>query len=198
MSAIKQFANWLGLGPDEADPYAEHVPPMRDRYETPRYETPSPPPPYPTTGRVSELPEEPAPAAPEPAYPFELAQTDTAFPVRSASGLPEKTLGNLRPIKSSDTAKPVVVNPNSYEDAQQIGVQFKSRQPVIVNLEDAEVDLRRRLIDFVSGLCFALDGKVKRVTHGVYLLTPSDTKVEMSDTPFPGHGNNNPSSPERP
>jgi cell division inhibitor SepF len=49
---------------------------------------------------------------------------------------------------------------------------------VIVNLQDIDRDLSRRLIDFASGLCYGLDGKLDRVAHGVYLLTPSSISAD--------------------
>ncbi len=173
MSALKQFANWLGLGPDEADPYAEHIPVTGDPYSAPSR------PPAPAAHPVGEQFSE---RATTPNAPYEFPQVDTAFPVRSTSGSPSGVGSTVRPLNYTDSVKPIVINPSSYEEAQEIGNQFKSRQPVIVNLEDADVDLRRRLVDFVSGLCYALDGKVKRVTLGVYLLTPSDMTVDVGES----------------
>lgn len=181
MSTIKRFAHWLGLGPDEIDPYAEHVPPHGDHhYEMPAQQHfyPASAPPEP---QVLAEPMAAPPPPPQPQQSYEYAPADTAFPVSSTSGSPSGVSSTVRPLNYADPVKPMVINPRSYEDAQEIGEQFKNRQPVIVNLEDVDLDLRRRLIDFVSGLCFGLDGKVERVTLGVYLLSPSDVKVAMDD-----------------
>ena len=179
MSTIKRFAHWLGLGPDEVDPYAENIPARGDHYEMPMqqplYPVPEPPEPQVMTESRAPLPPQPAPS-------YEYSQMDTAFPVTSASGSPSGVSSTVRPLNYADPVKPIVINPRSYDDAQEIGEQFKNRQPVIVNLEDIEGDLRRRLVDFMSGLCFGLDGKLERVTLGVYLLTPSDVKVAMDDS----------------
>ncbi len=53
---------------------------------------------------------------------------------------------------------------------------------MIVNLQGVERDLRRRLVDFASGLCYALGGKMDRVADQVYLLTPADVEVSSDDT----------------
>ena len=57
--------------------------------------------------------------------------------------------------------------------------RFKGKQPVIVNLQGVDAELSRRIIDFASGVCYGGAGQMERITHQVYLLTPSD--VEVSD-----------------
>lgn len=187
MSTIKRFAHWLGLGPDEVDPYAENIPAQGEHYEMPAQQPLYPVPEPPEAQAMHEPRADPrAPLSPQPAPSYEYSHMDTAFPVTAASGAPSSVSSTVRPLNYADPVKPIVINPRSYDDAQEIGEQFKNRQPVIVNLEDMDGDLRRRLVDFVSGLCFGLDGKVERVTHGVYLLTPSDVKVAMDDSALSG------------
>jgi cell division inhibitor SepF len=81
----------------------------------------------------------------------------------------------VRPV--STAAKPHVVAPASFTDAQEVADEFKRNVPVIVNLQGVERDLMRRIIDFSSGLCYGLDGQMERVANYVYLLTPSDVEV---------------------
>lgn len=76
-------------------------------------------------------------------------------------------------------AKPHVVAPTSFNDAQTVADRLKSEQPVIMNLQDVDRELRRRLIDFASGLSYGLAGRMDRVADGVYLLSPAN--VEVSD-----------------
>ena len=73
--------------------------------------------------------------------------------------------------------KPHAVSPETFGDAQDIGDRFKSGQPVIVNLQAVDRDLRRRLVDFSAGLCYAIGGKMVRVADQVYLLTPPEVEV---------------------
>ena len=77
--------------------------------------------------------------------------------------------------------KPQKVTPDSFNEAQQIADIFKRRQPVIINLEGADRDLSRRLIDFASGVCYGLGGSMERVGGQVYLLTPTDVEVSEDD-----------------
>ena len=62
--------------------------------------------------------------------------------------------------------------PRSFNDAQKVADSLKSEVPVIVNLQTAESDLAKRLIDFSSGLTYALDGSMQRVADRVFLLDP--------------------------
>ena len=84
--------------------------------------------------------------------------------------------GSVRTIPIT-SAKPHVVAPRTFNDAQQLADRFKADQPVIVNLQTANRDLARRIIDFVSGLCYALGGKMEKVADQVYLLAPSHVNL---------------------
>lgn len=74
-------------------------------------------------------------------------------------------------------AKVHVVDPGGFNDAQQVGDRMKANQPVIVNLQGLDRDLQRRLIDFCSGLAYALNGSMARVADEVFLLTPTNVEV---------------------
>jgi cell division inhibitor SepF len=68
--------------------------------------------------------------------------------------------------------EPYTIKPKRFDSAQELADKFKEGQPVIMNLEGAERDVSRRLIDFASGLCYALNGSMEKVATGVYLLKP--------------------------
>jgi cell division inhibitor SepF len=74
-------------------------------------------------------------------------------------------------------AKVHVVEPHGFNDAQEVGDHLKENQPVILNLQDVDRDLQRRLIDFSSGLAYALNSTMSRVADQVFLLTPSNVEV---------------------
>ena len=94
---------------------------------------------------------------------------------RSVRGPETPTVRPMRPT----SAKPAVLDPESFDDAKDIADRFKSNQPVVMDLSGLDRDLARRLIDFASGICYALSGHMERVRAGAYLLTPAD--VEVSD-----------------
>src|SRR5262245_48280704 len=70
-----------------------------------------------------------------------------------------------------------LVIPRSFNDAQQIADRFKQAIPVILNLQSSDAELSKRLIDFSSGLTYALDGGMQRVADKVFLLTPRNVEV---------------------
>lgn len=73
--------------------------------------------------------------------------------------------------------KVYVIEPQGFNDAQEVGDHLKENQPVILNLQGIDRDLQRRLIDFSSGLAYALNSTMARVADQVFLLTPSNVEV---------------------
>jgi cell division inhibitor SepF len=74
-----------------------------------------------------------------------------------------------------------LVIPRSFNDAQQIADKFKESIPVILNLQSSDADLSKRLIDFASGLTYALNGGMQRVADKVFLLTPRNVEVSAEE-----------------
>ena len=74
-----------------------------------------------------------------------------------------------------------LVIPRSFNDAQQIADRFKGSMPVILNLQGADQELSKRLIDFTSGLTYGLDGGMQRVGDKVFLLTPRNVEVSTEE-----------------
>jgi cell division inhibitor SepF len=89
----------------------------------------------------------------------------------------------VRPVSSSaeSGARVHVVAPLQFGDARQIADRLMSNQPVIVNLQVADQQLMRRMIDFCSGVAYALSGKMERVADRVFLVTPSNVKVSAEE-----------------
>jgi cell division inhibitor SepF len=90
------------------------------------------------------------------------------------------TLGSssVRPISQETAGARVhIVAPGRFADAQEIANRLMNSQPVIVNMQSADRDLQRRMIDFCSGVTYALSGGMERVADEVFLLTPSNVKV---------------------
>jgi FtsZ-interacting cell division protein YlmF len=77
--------------------------------------------------------------------------------------------------------------PRTREDAQQVANKLKARLPVVINLEQLDETQTRRLVDFLSGVTYALDGHMKRIARGVYLCSPLDIPIEEIDL-TPRHG----------
>jgi cell division inhibitor SepF len=89
----------------------------------------------------------------------------------------------LRPVQNGGRggAQVHLVIPKSFNDAQQVADQFKDDVPVILNLQGSDTDLSKRLIDFASGLTYALDGGMQRIADKVFLLTPRNVEVSAEE-----------------
>lgn len=83
----------------------------------------------------------------------------------------------VRPVAVTANARPQVVVADTFNQAQHVADKFKSGQAVIMNLQGADRELSRRLIDFASGLCYGLGGQMEKVANQVYLLTPANVEV---------------------
>ena len=183
MSIWKRAMDYLGLGPDDAyDDYdlpPEHEPRgargRQQRYDepvargraAPEYEQEAVVRTVPTRPSFPSRDVEPAGRRPMPAnddssvHPRPINPTRAAAPARGGSAM------------NSD---PHTVRPRRFDSAQEIADKFKEGQPVIMNLEAAERDVSRRLIDFASGLCYGLNGSMEKVASGVYLLKPAGAR----------------------
>lgn len=88
----------------------------------------------------------------------------------------------LKPVgaRNGDVRVHLVV-PKSFNDAQQIADKFKDSIPVILNLQSSDTDLSKRLIDFASGLTYALDGGMQRIADKVFMLTPRNVEISAEE-----------------
>ncbi|MGH9121595.1 MAG: cell division protein SepF [Acidimicrobiales bacterium] len=138
--------------------------------------------------------DEPAPQHPQRRYPPEVAEqpppttVSAVRPIREVSSdqgngssfLPRASA--VRPIASPpQTVKVHVVAPEQFADAQEIGDRYRNGQPVIVNLQNTDRDLSRRMIDFCSGVTYALSGGMDKVADQVFLLTPTNVEVSAEE-----------------
>ena len=172
MSVFKKAMGYLGLGPEDA-------------YDD--YDLEDEPEPRPTRGRSPYAPEAESPIVRTvPSRP--PTQREQPPPVRfpMASEPDQPMVRPTRPGSAVRTVaaanpRPHTVRPRRFDQSQEVGDRFKDGQPVIVNLQDLEREISRRIIDFCAGLCYAIDGKMEKVANGVYLLTPANATVSAED-----------------
>jgi cell division inhibitor SepF len=100
----------------------------------------------------------------------------------------ERRTSVLRPVGAgrpanggSGEVRVHLVIPKSFNDAQDVADKFKDAIPVIINLQGSETDLSKRLIDFASGLTYALDGGMQRIADKVFLLTPRNVELSSEE-----------------
>lgn len=181
---------YLGLGPDEE--YDDYDPGYDDpapRSAPGRAAAPPPPSAYDDPGDYSE------PSAIGSVRPMAGSRPEPGFgadvnPVgASIGGAGATVLGGtarprpkvVRPLPVSSTARPRLVTPLTFNQAQELADTFKGGQPVVVNLREAEREVSRRLIDFGSGLCYGLGGRMEKLDSQVYLLCPSNVEVSAEE-----------------
>jgi cell division inhibitor SepF len=96
-------------------------------------------------------------------------------------GAPLRPVGSDRGNGRSGDVRVHFVAPRSFNDVQDVADKFKDTIPVIINLQGTETDLAKRLIDFSSGLTYALDGGMQRIADKVFLLTPRNVEVSAEE-----------------
>lgn len=155
---------YLGLGADEAyddaDQSVRAQRPARRNVREDEY--------YEDDDDIDEAYDEAPPARPP------RSRDDSGVTVRGPVGQPPQK--NVRPLGTA-AVEPVTLKPTSFGHCKEIGERFKNGQPVIMNLIAAHPEEARRIIDFASGLTFALNGSLERVSRGVFRLTPNGVRI---------------------
>jgi cell division inhibitor SepF len=165
MTFFKKAMTYLGLGPD--DEYDDYdAPPLERQARRPGYDDPAAVRPVPSRAPQGTAMGRSPTAGEEPAVQIRPARPAPAATSRPAAGA---------------NARPHTVTPRRFDQAQEVADKYKEGTPVIVNLQNIDRDLSRRLIDFASGLCYGLNGSMEKVAQGVYLLTPAGVSVSDED-----------------
>ena len=159
--------DYLGLGPDDAyDDYDASVAVERPRREPIRRTRPEPEPVYDDQDEYSDY-EDPSIPVRRPAR-----RDDSSVSVRP-SGRQSTT---VKPLAAT-SVEPVTIRPIKYDEARDIADLVKSGRPVLMDIGTAEEPTARRLIDFVSGLVYGLEGTLEKVSPGVFLIKPRGVRV---------------------
>jgi len=97
---------------------------------------------------------------------------------KSLPAKPKKNKGQVVSLHAQRQMRVTVVEPTSFDDVQGIADNLKNRRPGIINLEQAEAGLAKRVVDFISGATYALDGSMQKVGKGIFLFVPSNVDIE--------------------
>lgn len=81
------------------------------------------------------------------------------------------------PLPNTSQVKVVILQPNSFEQSQEICEHLKEKKSIIVNLEFVDKDVARRIIDFVSGAVYGLDGNISKVSNSIFLIAPYNYEI---------------------
>lgn len=80
-------------------------------------------------------------------------------------------------IHSNSQFKVVIMQPENFDDARDICDHLKNKKPVIVNLEEIGKDTAQRVVDFLSGSVYALDGDIQKISAGIFLIAPNNVDI---------------------
>jgi len=105
-------------------------------------------------------------------YEKEVVEEDEVEPV-----ITNKKNSKVVNIHTSSATKVTITKPVDYEEATEICEALKNRRIVLVNTTVLELKIAQRLLDFISGSCYALGGELQQIERGVYLLSPSNVEV---------------------
>ena len=86
--------------------------------------------------------------------------------------------GKVVNIHATTQLKVVLVKPERFENASEIADHLKERRTVVINLESTHRDIARRLVDFLSGVAYAGEGKIKKVAANIYIITPYSVDIQ--------------------
>lgn len=102
--------------------------------------------------------------------------TDYSSPSRVSSSS-RKNTSQVVSIHTNIQMQVVIIKPECYEDAQEICDQVKGKKPVVVNLEKVEYPIAQRIMDFLSGTCYSLDGTIQRVANNIFIIAPENVDI---------------------
>ncbi|MBQ8586618.1 MAG: cell division protein SepF [Oscillospiraceae bacterium] len=100
---------------------------------------------------------------------------------RSTSSAPaapvESNAGRVVSISPGVQLQVILVKPDRFDQVSEIADHLRAKEAVVLNLENTTKDIARRLVDFLSGVAYALDGKIKKVAVSTYLITPYNVSI---------------------
>lgn len=91
--------------------------------------------------------------------------------------VPAGKRGKVVNIHATTQMKVVVVQLQSFEDAKDIADHLKSKKPIVINLENLEKEVSRRVVDFLSGAVYGVDGNIQKITNGIFLIAPYNVGI---------------------
>ncbi len=107
----------------------------------------------------------------------ETRDADNVLPMNSARSKKRAAGSNVVNLPNAAQMKMIVYHPVSYEDTQNIIDNLKSRKPVIVNMEELEIDCAQRILDFMAGAIYALNGTITKIARGIFVVAPNNYDV---------------------
>lgn len=114
----------------------------------------------------------------------EYGQQNAPQPKETSEFRPNKVSGHS-PVSQRPTAmKVIVIEPKVFEDSEAITNQLRDMRPVLINFENTDPHEAARIVDFVSGATFALDGKLEKVGKDIFMCVPMNISIDYNDKTY--------------
>ena len=105
----------------------------------------------------------------------------SGFPDFSSSAGSTSSAASIDNVVAAYRMNVVVIEPQTFDDAQQVAANLQKKKPVVLNFEKTEKSIANRIIDFISGTTYALNGDIKKISNNVILCAPSNVNVSYSE-----------------
>lgn len=102
-------------------------------------------------------------------------------PRRASNGNTVGNVVNLPNAQQKQQFRVMVIEPSSFNDAQDIADHLKNRKPVVINFEKTDQEVAKRMIDFISGTTYALNGRIQNVGNKIFLCAPNNVDVAYGE-----------------
>ena len=163
MGLLDKIKDVVGIEIDEEEEIAEERPAREERREARE-----------AREERREIREERRSAAPA-----ERRQSSPRMETVARTEVTRQTMGGN---KYTSQFKMVVIEPNGFEECPKLVDSLKAKKPVIINLENLETDVARKIFDFLSGATYALNGNVQKVTNNIFVFAPENVDVTYKDS----------------
>lgn len=154
MASLKGFLDWV-KGDDMEDDYEDYSPNTQQQPQTVHQQQPS---------RMQSPPQQPP----------QQTQTEETFSYSTDS---QRQNNKVVSMHNNTQLAVVLVKPDRFENAAEIADHLKDKRTVVLNLEQTNKEVARRLVDFLSGVAYANEGKIKRVANSTYIITPYNVDI---------------------
>ena len=107
----------------------------------------------------------------------DVRDTDNVLSLSNRGKKKSASTGNVVTLPTAASMKMIIYHPVCYEDTQNIIDNLKSRKPVIVNMEELEIDCAQRILDFMAGAVYALNGTIYKISRGIFVVAPTNYDI---------------------
>ena len=164
MASLKGFLEWV-KGDDMEDDYEDYAPNTQQQPQQTAQAVPN----------INQQPQQSQPAQEENfSYNSNVNYNNSNYNSTSDS---QKQNSKVVSMHSTTQLAVVLVKPDRFENAAEIADHLKEKRTVVLNLEQTNKEVARRLVDFLSGVAYANEGKIKRVANSTYIITPYNVDI---------------------